>query len=71
MLSNVILVIFDGHLSDRIKYFVSQNEILLVLTDRLNKTRSQPIIDEPRREKTGLRAFRPGPTQTGRSSHRS
>ena len=30
----VILVIFAGHLSDRIKYFVSQNKILLVLTDR-------------------------------------
>ena len=28
------MVIFAGHLSDRIKYFVSQNEILLVLTDR-------------------------------------
>ena len=30
----VIWVIFAGHLSDSIKYFVSQNEILLVLTDR-------------------------------------
>ena len=30
----MILEIFAGHLSDRIKYFVSQNEILLVLTDR-------------------------------------
>ena len=30
----VILEIFARHLSDRIKYFVSQNEILLVLTDR-------------------------------------
>ena len=30
----VILEIFVGHLTDRIKYFVSQNEILLVLTDR-------------------------------------
>ena len=30
----VILEIFAGHLSDRITYFVSQNEILLVLTDR-------------------------------------
>ena len=29
-----ILEIFARHLSDRIKYFVSQNEILLVLTDR-------------------------------------
>ena len=30
----VILVISGGHLSNRIKYFVGQNEILLVLTDR-------------------------------------
>ena len=30
----MILEIFAGHLSDRIKYFVSQNEILLVLTYR-------------------------------------
>ena len=30
----VILEIFAGHLSDRIKYFVSQNEILPALTDR-------------------------------------
>ena len=29
------------------------------------------IIIEPRREKTGLRDFRPGPTQTGLYSHRS
>ena len=28
------VVIFVRHLSDKIKYFVSQNEILLVLTDR-------------------------------------
>ena len=28
------MVIFARHLSDKIKYFVSQNEILLVLTDR-------------------------------------
>ena len=30
----VIWEIFAGHLSDRIKYFVSQNKMLLVLTDR-------------------------------------
>ena len=30
----VILEIFAGHLSDRIKYFISQNEYLLVLTDK-------------------------------------
>ena len=26
---------------------------------------SEEVIIEPRREKTGLRDFRPGPTQTG------
>ena len=30
-----------------------------------------PLILEPRHEKTGLRGFRPGPTQTGLFSHRS
>ena len=28
------------------------------------------MINEPRSEKTGLRGFRPGPTQTGLYSHR-
>ena len=28
-------------------------------------------LSEPRSEKTGLRGFRPGPTQTGLYSHRS
>ena len=27
-------------------------------------------LNEPRSEKTGLRGFRPGPTQTGLYSHR-
>ena len=29
-----------------------------------------PFLYEPRSEKTGLRGFRPGPTQTGLYSHR-
>ena len=29
-----------------------------------------PCVIEPRSEKTGLRGFRPGPTQTGLYSHR-
>ena len=29
-----------------------------------------PSLNEPRRQKTGLRGFRPGPTQTGLDSHR-
>ena len=28
-----------------------------------------PLLNEPRCEKTGLRGFRPGPTQTGLYSH--
>ena len=28
------------------------------------------IVNEPRSEKTGLRGFRPGPTQTGLGNHR-
>ena len=28
------------------------------------------LVNEPRSEKTGLRGFRPGPTQTGLCSHR-
>ena len=34
------------------------------------KHHSEAIIYEPRSEKTGLRGFRPGPTQTGLYSHR-
>ena len=30
----------------------------------------QPVTNEPRREKTDLRGFRPGPTQTDLYSHR-
>ena len=44
----VIMVIFVGQLSDRIRYFVSQNEILLVLTDRpaLRQTKKQSNIKQ-------------------------
>ena len=28
-----------------------------------------PLLYEPRRQKTGLRGFRPGPTQTGRRNY--
>ena len=40
---------------------------------KLNMTTRWKIIGsyEPRREKTGLRGFRPGLTQTGLYSHRS
>ena len=47
MLSSQFREFFAGHLSDRIKYFVSQNEILLVLTNRLQgfvKTDRQQFI---------------------------
>ena len=34
-------------------------------TTWLPKLLSKDLVNEPRREKTGLRGFRPGPTQTG------
>ena len=36
-----------------------------VLTSLKSKLSLLPTLCEPRREKTGLRGFRPGPTQTG------
>ena len=36
----------------------------------VSQTRLSTITDEPRCEKTGLRGFRPGPTQTGLYSYR-
>ena len=41
---------------------------LLVCDSR--KREEHTCINEPRCEKTGLRGFRPGPTQTGLCSHR-
>ena len=35
------------------------------LTDSMLDVHLKAPINEPRREKTGLRDFRPGPTQTG------
>ena len=40
---------------------------MLLGTGELDKSKH---INEPRREKTGLRGFRLGPTQTGMYSHR-
>ena len=40
------------------------------LLPRFNKLPRFYIPYEPRSEKTGLRGFRPGPTQTGLYSHR-
>ena len=43
---------------------------LLVKYIHFQKRNYSSIIIEPRREKTGLRGFRPGPTQTGLYKHR-
>ena len=38
---------------------------VLVLSDANWFVQLDALLFEPRREKTGLRGFRPGPTQTG------
>ena len=37
---------------------------------KLDRHHGQGVQNEPRCEKTGLRGFRPGPTQTGLYNHR-
>ena len=51
-----------GFLTTRLKYWYLYEFITFIL-------RSQ-LLFEPRSEKTGLRGFRPSPTQTGLYSHR-
>ena len=41
------------------------NTHIVFLVTRLNAPVASLIMTEPRREKTGLWGFRPGPTQTG------
>ena len=48
-------------------YNSSDNSLLCYMAVSLS---AQPDTYEPRSEKTGLRGFRPGPTQTGLYSHR-
>ena len=40
-----------------------------ILTDGIRQVNQTPKSNEPRSEKTGLRGFRPGSTQTGLYSH--
>ena len=50
------------------KVFKSESGMPEMTRDRVILSRkgiSTQITNEPRREKTGLRGFRPGPTQTG------
>ena len=42
---------------------------MYAMTWNLYDQNQNPVIDEPRCEKTGLRGFRPGPTQTGLYNH--
>ena len=46
-------------------------ESLLFLSLHYKFDKTNTFIFEPQREKTGLRGFRPGPTQTDLYSHRS
>ena len=41
-----------------------------ILLNKLDPHSRTPLSYEPHCEKTGLRGFRPGPTQTGLYSHR-
>ena len=50
-------------------FMTPSNYRFLVMTRFQHKHKSAGI-NEPRCEKTGLRGFRPGPTQTGLYSHR-
>ena len=43
----------------------SRVEAQLRLNIEIGASKSLKSTNEPRREKTGLRGFRPGPTQTG------
>ena len=46
------------------------NHTLMLLRHGVNYVAALSFSFEPRSEKTGLRGFRPGPTQTGLYSHR-
>ena len=50
--------------------FLYVPDLGLRLRNDIDHQYSHTFIYEPRSEKTGLRGFRPGPTQTGLYSHR-
>ena len=54
----------------REKIKILQNEIEILRTAVTQKDRYYESYYEPRCEKTGLRGFRPGPTQTGLYNNR-
>ena len=56
-------------------YFGSMTQLMLEVTLHrakkiLSENNASNTFFEPRCEKTGLRGFRPGPTQTGLCTHR-
>ena len=49
---------------------IQQRSLFHACPHYLNALSPMPVAYEPRSEKTGLRGFRPGPTQTGLYSHK-
>ena len=55
----------DIHLPSKRNFYLAKKKNLSVeIGGRVQACKAR-LIPEPRREKTGLRGFRPGPTQTG------
>ena len=64
--ADILKIMFAAHFMDsmeRMQYYVQQ-AIIIVFIEPCS------YIIKPRCEKTGLRGFRPGPTQTGLYSHK-
>ena len=78
---NELLTYFVDLLSMLMRFSVNLHHFILILEIRfITAFMFCPCLEfwlasfrqfEPRREKTGLRGFRPGPTQTGLFSRRS
>ena len=68
--------LFTGTLSKKLKrnksspWYLNRTTLLIQDSDPALKWLPKSVKFEPRRQKTGLRGFRPGPTQTGLYSHR-
>ena len=60
---NIFLARFQPCLKTKISLHVSL--VVLLNEGKMIEQETYSRLYEPRREKTGLRGFRPGPTQTG------
>ena len=69
-IQNAFIDISDCVIQDHVQNAMlwSINLVTVVKQSKLSKRSTGKI--EPRSEKTGLRGFRPGPTQTGLYNHR-